>query len=173
MYEVIPGAKRLDQWLAEHGQGLDLLDRLDLVQQLAEILRVAHRRGIFHRSLSPRSVLVVDNGTDHHFRIRDWQTATRPEPTDLLAVPTVQLVRGAGIGASTRAEVRLLAQRLRDAGARRRDGTPLTNDITLTPAALATNMPEIDGVRIPVITQTQWSRIPSQWPAERQTGEAA
>lgn len=38
------------------------------------------------------------------------ETLTRPEPTDLLAVPTVQLVRGAGIGTSTRAEVRLLAR---------------------------------------------------------------
>lgn len=85
VFEADKNAIRLDHWLEEHGQNLDLMDRIDLVQQLGEILRAAHRKGIFHRGLSPRNVRVVETGGRWKLRIRDWQTATRSMSTSATA----------------------------------------------------------------------------------------
>lgn len=52
-----PAALRLDHWLAEHPD-LQPTDRLDLLRQLAETLRLVHGRKVTHRALSPGSVLV-------------------------------------------------------------------------------------------------------------------
>lgn len=78
VFEDRATAPRLDHWLAEHGEELDLMQRIELVQELGEALRAAHRKGVFHRGLSPRSVRVVTNEDGgRRLRIRDWQTATR------------------------------------------------------------------------------------------------
>ena len=52
-----PDSKRLDHWLADHGNGLDLFDRIGLVRQLGEALRHAHRQGLYHRALAPKLCL--------------------------------------------------------------------------------------------------------------------
>src|SRR4051794_19553849 len=54
---------RLDQYLDQRGGSLSLFDRLALVRDLAEAVASAHGRRLAHRSLSPRSVLVVRSGT--------------------------------------------------------------------------------------------------------------
>ncbi|WOX21232.1 BREX system serine/threonine kinase PglW [Streptomyces solicathayae] len=70
---------RLDAYLAAYGGKLTPETRLDLVRQLAEALRYAHNRSLYHRALSARSVYVSakENGAEPVIRITDWQTAAR------------------------------------------------------------------------------------------------
>ncbi|WP_329062128.1 BREX system serine/threonine kinase PglW [Streptomyces sp. NBC_01429] len=70
---------RLDAYLDAYGGRLTSAVRLDLVRQLAEALRYAHHRSLYHRALAARSVYVTakDDGTDPVVRITDWQTAAR------------------------------------------------------------------------------------------------
>jgi serine/threonine protein kinase len=70
---------RLDVYLATYGENLTPETRLDMVRQLAEALRYAHNRSLFHRALSPRSVYVSckPDGTEPVLRLTDWQTAAR------------------------------------------------------------------------------------------------
>lgn len=72
-----PAARRLDHWLADNGDVIDLLDRIQLVRDLAETLRHAHRQGLYHRALAPQHVSVSERRGKAHLRIRDWQAAAR------------------------------------------------------------------------------------------------
>ena len=72
-----PQAVRLDHYLDEHREELDLYDRIELVRQLAETLRAAHRAGLYHRALAPQHVAVTATGDGAKLRIRDWQAAVR------------------------------------------------------------------------------------------------
>ncbi|MCX4587024.1 BREX system serine/threonine kinase PglW [Streptomyces sp. NBC_01481] len=75
---------RLDQYLATHGGRLTPEMRLDLVRQLAEAVRYAHNRSLFHRALAARSVYVSarPDGSRPELRITDWQTAARDFDTN-------------------------------------------------------------------------------------------
>lgn len=77
VFPTDPKAVRLDHWLRDHGDTLDLLDRIELVRQLAETLRAAHQSGLYHRVLSPEHITVADHAGGRRIRIRDWQAATR------------------------------------------------------------------------------------------------
>jgi serine/threonine protein kinase len=82
---------KLDEYLAQHGDGLDILGRMALVRQLAETMRSAHSSRIYHRALAARSVHVIPQtrrrkgqaaGTEAiwrspHLQISDWQIATQ------------------------------------------------------------------------------------------------
>ncbi|MGA4865346.1 BREX system serine/threonine kinase PglW [Streptomyces lavendulocolor] len=70
---------RLDAFLNAYGDRLAPAVRLDLVRQLAEAVRYAHNRSLYHRALSARSVYVSarEDGTEPVLRIADWQTAAR------------------------------------------------------------------------------------------------
>lgn len=70
---------RLDAYLDAYGGKLTPETRLDLVRQLAEALRYAHNRSLYHRALAARSVYVSadEDGSDPVVRITDWQTAAR------------------------------------------------------------------------------------------------
>jgi serine/threonine protein kinase len=70
---------RLDSYLAVHGDRLTPEQRLDMVRQLAEALRYAHSRSLYHRALAARSVYVSarDDGSRPVLRIIDWQAAAR------------------------------------------------------------------------------------------------
>lgn len=72
-----PNAQRLDHYLVEHGDDLDLLARIELVRQLAETLRAAHRAGLYHRALAPQHVTVTHHKGEPRLKIRDWQAAAR------------------------------------------------------------------------------------------------
>ena len=78
VFEHDPNAERLDHFLArQRSDELDLKTRLDLLRQLAEALKYAHERRLFHRSLSPQKVLVLDrDSTRPKLKIFDWQTGT-------------------------------------------------------------------------------------------------
>ncbi|WP_272498149.1 BREX system serine/threonine kinase PglW [Actinomadura terrae] len=70
---------RLDSYLDVHGESLTPETRLALVRQLAEAVRYAHNRSLYHRALAARSVYVSakDDGSQPVLRIIDWQTAAR------------------------------------------------------------------------------------------------
>src|SRR4051795_257420 len=78
VFERDPTEIRLDHYLDQRGSSLSLFDRLALVRDLAETVASAHGRGLTHRALSPRSVLVVRPGTpQQRFCIINWQTGAR------------------------------------------------------------------------------------------------
>ncbi|MFF9750279.1 BREX system serine/threonine kinase PglW [Streptomyces albidoflavus] len=76
---------RLDAYLDAYGSGLTPQARLDLVRQLAEAVRYAHNRSLYHRALSARSVYVSaeEDGGSPVVRVADWQTAARDFSTTL------------------------------------------------------------------------------------------
>ncbi|MFF3456047.1 BREX system serine/threonine kinase PglW [Streptomyces sp. NPDC002730] len=80
---------RLDEYLTQYGEKLDILSRMALVRQLAETVRSAHGRRIFHRTLAARAIHVIPRtrrraagtgGEDAawlspHLQVSDWQVA--------------------------------------------------------------------------------------------------
>lgn len=70
---------RLDSYLAVYEDVLTPELRLELVRQLAEALRYAHSRSLYHRALAARSVYVSakEDGSAPVLRIIDWQAAAR------------------------------------------------------------------------------------------------
>lgn len=76
---------RLDQWLPRRGDKLTLAQRLQLVQDLAEIIDYAHSRRLAHRALSPRAIYVGDpDGSRPTLVVTDWQTGGRLSGTTQL-----------------------------------------------------------------------------------------
>lgn len=69
---------RFDQWLAERNKNLRLAQRLQLVQDLAEIIDYAHSRRLAHRALHPKAVFVSEpDSARRSLVITDWQTGGR------------------------------------------------------------------------------------------------
>ena len=60
IFEQEPTAVRLDHFLARRLDSLSLDARLELLRQLAEIVRHAHSKRLVHRALCPASMLVRD-----------------------------------------------------------------------------------------------------------------
>ncbi|HEY0698589.1 MAG TPA: protein kinase, partial [Micromonospora sp.] len=82
---------RLDQWLAGRDGTLQLAQRLQLVQDLAEIVDHAHSRRLSHRSLNPRAIFVcAPESARPTLVVTDWQTGGRLPSTRLtsLGAPT-------------------------------------------------------------------------------------
>lgn len=77
VFERDPEAERLDHWLDDHEGELSQLDRIYLLRELGEVMQSAHKHGLHHRSLSPLSVWVSEEGGERQLRVRDWHTATR------------------------------------------------------------------------------------------------
>jgi len=78
-----PRAVRLDHFMAERGDRLEIGTRLDMIRQLADAVAYAHSRHLHHRALSARSVF-VEPGTGTaagwgtpRLQISDWQAAVR------------------------------------------------------------------------------------------------
>ena len=99
LFEHYPEAQRLDLFLRERGETLDLDARLSLVRQIAEALQYAHERRLYHRALSPQTILVMapDNPQSPvtppmniPVKIFDWQTAQREGTTDNSTRPTAE-----------------------------------------------------------------------------------
>ena len=78
IFDHDPKAVRLDHLLLERGKTLTITQRLQLVRDIAETLKYAHSKRLYHRALGPQSILVYElsNGT-MHLRLMNWQTASR------------------------------------------------------------------------------------------------
>ncbi|MFJ8546100.1 BREX system serine/threonine kinase PglW [Streptomyces sp. NPDC093586] len=91
IFDYHPHTLKLDEYLVQYGEKLDILGRMALVRQLAETIRSAHASRIHHRALAARSVLVVPRPRGGKGRavgeeaawlapqlqISDWQIATQ------------------------------------------------------------------------------------------------
>jgi len=78
VFEFDPGAVRLDFFLRERGTTLTLDLRLRILRQLAEVLKYAHGRRLYHRALAPQSVLVQGPETSTPVvQVMNWQAAVR------------------------------------------------------------------------------------------------
>ena len=76
-----PLAIRLDHFLAQQQDKLSIDTRLDLVRQIAEVVRYAHDKKIIHRALSPQSILVTQASSDRpRIKVFNWQVGYR-EPS--------------------------------------------------------------------------------------------
>jgi serine/threonine protein kinase len=74
IFEHPADAERLDFFLQQRGDRLDLRQRLLLVRQIAETLQHAHSRRLFHQALTPQSILVTDPASEHPgIKIFNWQ----------------------------------------------------------------------------------------------------
>lgn len=91
IFDYDPRTLRLDEYLAQYGEKLDILSRMALVRQLAETVRSAHGRRIYHRSLAARAIHLMPRarggaaGSDSedagwlnpYLQISDWQVAVQ------------------------------------------------------------------------------------------------
>lgn len=78
IFEHDPQAVRLDHLLRERGASLTLTQRLQMVRDLAETLKYAHAKRLYHRALGPQSILVQNVGAAGlRLRVMNWQTASR------------------------------------------------------------------------------------------------
>ncbi len=96
VFEHDPSAQRMDLFLLRRGKEIDITTRLNLLRQVAETLHYAHSRRLYHRALSPQTILVTaPDGPGIHVKVFDWQTARREETsqtgTRLTVENTVQL----------------------------------------------------------------------------------
>ncbi|MCK6556376.1 BREX system serine/threonine kinase PglW [Candidatus Binatia bacterium] len=68
----------LQHFLLHKGATLSVDVRMDLLRQIGDALRYAHERKLFHRALSPHSILVLDpDAAMPKIQVFNWQTATR------------------------------------------------------------------------------------------------
>ncbi|AGA26319.1 BREX system serine/threonine kinase PglW [Singulisphaera acidiphila] len=73
-----PNAIRFDQYLATNAHKLTTDQRLDLLRQVADAVRYAHRKRVIHRALSPQSILVTDAASSTpRLQIYNWQVGVR------------------------------------------------------------------------------------------------
>ncbi|MFJ3724960.1 BREX system serine/threonine kinase PglW [Streptomyces sp. NPDC090045] len=89
IFDYDPRTLRLDEYLIQYGDRLDVLTRMALVRQLAETLRSAHGRKLYHRTLAARAIHVMPGGRaprkdaeesgwlTPHLQISDWQVAVQ------------------------------------------------------------------------------------------------
>ncbi|MDF5759282.1 BREX system serine/threonine kinase PglW [Spongiactinospora sp. TRM90649] len=91
IFDYHPQTLRLDEYLLQYGDKLDILGRMALVRQLAETMRSAHSSRLYHRALAARSVHVIPRNRGREgqaigedaawlaprLQISDWQIATQ------------------------------------------------------------------------------------------------
>jgi len=78
IFEHDPLAIRLDHFLAQQQDKLSIDTRLDLVRQIAEVVRYAHDKKVVHRALCPQSILVTQAGSERpKIKVFNWQVGYR------------------------------------------------------------------------------------------------
>lgn len=78
IFDHDPKAVRLDHLLRERGPSLSITQRLQMVRDIAETLKYAHAKRLYHRALGPQSITVHGMDDGHlQLRLMNWQTASR------------------------------------------------------------------------------------------------
>lgn len=79
IFDLDPKAQRLDHLLRDRGAQLTVTQRLQLVRDIAETLKFAHSKRLYHRALGPQSILVhpADEVGTFAPQLMNWQTAAR------------------------------------------------------------------------------------------------
>lgn len=82
LFEHDTQSMRLDHYLAQQKDKLSIEAQLDLVRQIAEVVRYAHEKRVIHRGLCPQSILVTGAGTDRRrVKVFNWQVGYRQAST--------------------------------------------------------------------------------------------
>ncbi len=90
IFEHDAKSQRLDFVLREQGSRLNVSQRLHLVRSLAETLKFAHQKKLFHRALCPQSILIRDPEAPlPSLQVMNWQTGSRDAGTGSTALRTV------------------------------------------------------------------------------------
>jgi serine/threonine protein kinase len=78
VFDFQPDARRLDFYLLENSDVLDVASRFYILRQIADAIRYSHEKRVLHRALSPQSIFVVPgkNGSPT-VQIYNWQTGRR------------------------------------------------------------------------------------------------
>ena len=78
IFQHAPGSIRLDHYLIQQKEQIDDDIRLDLMRQIAETIRFAHKKHIVHRALSPRAILISNpESPNPQSTIMNWQLGYR------------------------------------------------------------------------------------------------
>ena len=78
VFDHDPKAQRLDHLLRDRGAQLTVDQRLQLVRDIAETLKYAHSKRLYHRALGPQSIMVYGaDGATLAPKLMNWQTASR------------------------------------------------------------------------------------------------
>lgn len=79
IFDHDPKAQRLDHLLRDRGTQLTVTQRLQLVRDIAETLKYAHSKRLYHRALGPQSIIIhsTESGGSLAPRLMNWQTASR------------------------------------------------------------------------------------------------
>jgi serine/threonine protein kinase len=77
IFEHDPLEIRLDHFLTHRKATLGIDIQLDLIRQIAEIVRFAHQKKVVHRGLAPGSILVTDAGGEPRIKLFNWQIGYR------------------------------------------------------------------------------------------------
>ena len=88
IFRYHPETLHLNDYLAQHGDSLDILDRVKLVRDVAETLKSAHSVRLYHRALAAHSIHVIPGRGETEaarwrtprLQISDWQVATQRAP---------------------------------------------------------------------------------------------
>ena len=73
---------RLDHYLAQKKDKLSIETQLDLIRQIAEVVRYAHEKKVIHRALCPQSILVSNlDGDRPRIKVFNWQVGYRQGTT--------------------------------------------------------------------------------------------
>lgn len=73
---------RLDHYLAQRKDKLSIETQLDLIRQIAEVVRYAHEKKVIHRGLCPQSILVSNLDSDRpRIKVFNWQIGYRQGTT--------------------------------------------------------------------------------------------
>ena len=86
-----PNAVRFDHYLATNCHKLTTDQRLNILRQIADAIRYAHRKRVIHRALGPQSILVTeaDSGSPT-FQVFNWQVGVRDTATTSARVTNVE-----------------------------------------------------------------------------------
>jgi serine/threonine protein kinase len=85
LFQHHPDAMRLDHYLVRRKAQINDELRLGLMRQIADTVRFAHEKHVVHRSLSPRSVLVVHPETENpQAVVMNWQLGYRQSASQTL-----------------------------------------------------------------------------------------
>jgi len=82
LFEHDPFTMRLDHYLAQQKDKLSVETQLDLMRQVAEVIRYAHDKKVVHRGLCPQSILVTNLSSDRpRIKVLNWQVGYRQGTT--------------------------------------------------------------------------------------------
>lgn len=117
IFEHPVATERMDVFLRQRLPQLDLRQRLALVRQIAETLQFAHGRRLYHQSLTPQSILVVDAETENPtVKLFNWQAGQSQPTTDAVTRLTVDDIVKVGLAGEAKGAV-YLAPELYSVGA--------------------------------------------------------